>query len=126
LKCPELNELNSEHKVTSRYLYKADSEHEILYMTSFTTRSVQMIGLFPQKAAKLGHLIQSQLAVGHLAQMYLNLHRPALGGSLPWRTRSTVLARLPLGIRLLARQAWSGLSQGSLQCTGLGKKLLGL
>lgn len=95
-------------------------------MTSFTTHSVQMIGLFPQKAAKLGHLIQSQLAVGHLAQTHLSLHRPALGGSLPWRTWSTVLARLPVGVRLLARQECSGLSQGSLQSTGLGKKLLGL
>ena len=56
----ELWEFNTELKVTHRYVYEADSEPEILYMTTFTTHFIQMIVLFSsKKKAKLGHLIQS-------------------------------------------------------------------
>lgn len=43
-------------------MYKADSEPEILYVTTCTTHFIQMIVLFSlkkKKFAKLGHLIQS-------------------------------------------------------------------
>lgn len=57
----ELWEFNTELKVTCRDVYEADSEPEILYITTFTTHLVQMIVLFSskKKKAKLGHLIQS-------------------------------------------------------------------
>lgn len=45
----ELWEFNTEVKVTRRNLYKADSDAEILHMTTFTTHFVQMIVLFLSK-----------------------------------------------------------------------------
>lgn len=45
----ELWEFNTELKVISRYVYKADLEPEILYVTTCTTHFIQMIVLFSLK-----------------------------------------------------------------------------